>query len=226
MSKSLGNVVNPDDILEEYGADVFRLYEMFLGPFEASCPWNTRDIPGPNRFLHRAWRLFEREGAGTDAPDALERLRHKVIKKVSSDIETMGFNTAIAQLMSYVNELTKEHQKHGACNVADLETLAMLLAPFAPHFSEEVWHEMGHEGSVFSETWPEHDEALAADDMVILVVQVNGKKRGTCEVPSGVDKEDALAAAREVAGKHVEGKQVIKEIFVARANLVNLVVRG
>ncbi len=225
MSKSLGNVVNPDDILVRYGADVFRIYEMFMGPFEASCPWNTRDIPGVNRFMHRAWRVFE-AGEPGEVPDTLERLRHKVIKKVTSDVETMGFNTAIAQLMTYVNELTKVHNEHGACHAEDLGALARLLAPFAPHFAEEVWRGLGHEQSVFRASWPVYDEALTVDDTVILVVQVNGKKRGTCEVPAGVDQDSALAAAREVAGKYVEGKQVVKEIFVQRANLVNIVVRG
>jgi leucyl-tRNA synthetase len=224
MSKSLGNVVNPDEIIEQYGADVMRLYEMFMGPFEASCPWNTRDIEGVNRFLHRSWRLFDAERrAKDDAADTLQKNRHKTIKKVSSDLETMGFNTAIAQLMTFVNDMTKLKTSH----VEDLRALALMVAPFTPHFAEEVWAEgLGQSESVFLQSWPEYDEALCQDAMVTLVVQVNGKKRGTCEVPADVGQDDALAAAREVAGKYVEGKQVIKEIFVARNKLVNLVVRG
>jgi leucyl-tRNA synthetase len=222
MSKSRGNVVNPDEIIERYGADVMRLYEMFMGPFEASCPWNTRDIEGVNRFLHRAWRLFgaDRRGAPED-PDTLERLRHKTIKKVTGDTATMGFNTAIAQLMTYVNEITRIERSHPH----DLRALALLLCPFAPHFGEEVWRQLGEADSIFLESWPEWDEALTVDEMVTLVVQVNGKKRGTCQVPAGADQAAALGAAKEVAAAHLEGKQLVKEIFVARNMLVNLVVR-
>ena len=224
MSKSLGNVVNPDEIIEAYGADVMRLYEMFLGPFEASCPWNTRDIEGVNRFLHRAWRLYNRP-ADPQRADDLVRLRHKVIKKVTHDVETMGFNTAIAQLMTYVNELTRA-TRQGALRPDDLETLAMLLAPFAPHFSEELWQgQLGHDQSIFTSRWPQWDEALVVDQTVTLVVQVNGKKRGTCQVPAGVEQDQALQQARQEVAKHLEGKRVVKEIFVARANLVNLVVK-
>jgi leucyl-tRNA synthetase len=222
MSKSRGNVVNPDEIIAQYGADVMRLYEMFMGPFEVSCPWNTRDIEGVNRFLHRAFRLFGEDRRGrADEPDALLRLRHKTIKKVTSDIETMGFNTAIAQLMTYVNELTRRER----CHPQDLRTLALLLCPFAPHFGEEVWRLLGERDSIFKESWPAHDEALTVDEMVTLVVQVNGKKRGTCQVPAGIDQAAALSAARLAAQSWLEGKQVIKEIFVPRNSLVNLVVR-
>ncbi|MCC6750252.1 MAG: leucine--tRNA ligase [Deltaproteobacteria bacterium] len=221
MSKARGNVVNPDEIIDEYGADVLRLYEMFMGPFEASCPWNTRDIEGVNRFLHRAWRVFgeDRRGAASD-PDELSRLRHKIVKKVTSDLETMGFNTAIAQLMTYVNELTKQPKSHPE----DLKTLALLLGPFTPHFAEEVWSQLGHAPSISREAWPTYDEALTHDELVTLVVQVNGKKRGTCEVPAGIDEVGALAVAREAVASYLEGKRVVKEIYIARSKLVNVVV--
>ena len=225
MSKSLGNVVNPDEIIEQYGADVMRLYEMFIGPFEVSCPWNTRDIEGVNRFLHKAWRLFEL-GVSDDAKDEQQRLRHKTIKKVTQDIETMGFNTAIAALMTYRRELAQQAQRQGGSRAEDLRALAQLLAPFAPHIAEEIWRGLGQRQSIFDEPWPAWDEALVHDEVVTLVVQVNGKKRGTCQVPAGVEQAAALQAAREVAAKHLEGKQVIKEIFVARGNLVNIVVKG
>ncbi len=222
MSKSRGNVVNPDEIIAEYGADVMRLYEMFMGPFEVSCPWNTRDIEGVNRFLNRAWRLFgdDRRGKLEDE-DALARVRHKTIKKVTSDLETMGFNTAIAQLMTYVNELTRRERSHPV----DLRALALLLSPFAPHFGEEVWRSLGAEESVALEAWPSYDEALTVSELVTLVVQVNGKKRGTCEVPAGTDEETAIREARAAAGSFVEGKQIVKTIYVARNNLVNIVVK-
>jgi leucyl-tRNA synthetase len=222
MSKSRGNVVNPDEIIAEYGADVMRLYEMFMGPFEVSCPWNTRDIEGVNRFLHRAWRVFgEDRRAATAAPDALLRLRHKTIRKVTQDIESMGFNTAIAQLMTYVNEITKQSASHPE----DLRALALLLSPLAPHFAEEVWQLLGERQSIFLSPWPAYDEALTIDEMVTLVVQVNGKKRGTCQVPLGIGEAAALEAARAEVKSHLEGKQEVKAIYVARNNLVNLVVR-
>ena len=222
MSKSLGNVVNPDEIIGRYGADVMRLYEMFIGPFEASCPWNTRDIEGVNRFLHRAWRLFgEDRRAPDDAPDELERVRHKAIKSVTQDLESMDFNTAIAKLMTYVNQLTKQARSHPL----DLRALALLMSPFAPHFAEEAWEQMGETESCFLRSWPQWDEALTTDALVTLVVQVNGKKRGTCEVPAIVRPAEALAAAREVAAKYLQGKQVVKELFIQKAKLVNLVVK-
>jgi len=223
MSKRWGNVVNPDDVIGEYGADVMRLYEMFMGPFEVSCPWNTRDIEGVNRFLHRAWRLFgeDRRGAAADE-DALCRLRHKTIKKVTSDLDAMAFNTAIAQLMTYVNELTRRERSHPE----DLRALALLLSPYAPHFAEEVWQQLGEKQSICLQSWPAFDEALTADELVTLVVQVNGKKRGTCQVPAGIDEAAALSAAREAAASWIEGKPLIKQIFVARNKLVNLVVKG
>jgi len=222
MSKSLGNVVNPDEIIGSYGADVMRLYEMFIGPFEASCPWNTRDIEGVNRFLHRAWRLFgEDRRAPDDAPDELERVRHKAIKSVTQDLESMDFNTAIAKLMTYVNQLTKQARSHPR----DLRALALLISPFAPHFAEEAWEQLGESESCFLQSWPQWDEALTTDRTVTLVIQVNGKKRGTCEVPASVRPAEALAAAREVAAKYLQGKQVVKELFIQKAKLVNMVVK-
>ena len=222
MSKSRGNVVNPDEIIDHYGADVMRLYEMFMGPFEVSCPWNTRDIEGVNRFLHRAWRLFGTDRRGdASQPDTLARLRHRTTKKVTSDIDTMGFNTAIAALMSYVNELTKQERSHPD----DLRALALLVCPFAPHFGEEVWRQLGEQKSIFRESWPGWDEAMTVDELVTLVVQVNGKKRGTCQIPAGSDETTAISAAKETAESFLAGKQIVKQIYVPRNNLVNLVVK-
>ncbi len=222
MSKSKGNVVNPDEIVQQYGADVMRMYEMFMGPFEVSCPWNTRDIEGINRFLHRAWRLFDPERrAAVGAPDTLSRLRHQTIKKVTQDIETMGFNTAIAQMMTYVNELTKQP----ATSEEDLRALGRLLSPFAPHFGEEVWSLLGEQESVFSSVWPTWEEAMMVEETVTMVVQVNGKKRASSEIPAGTEKDAALALAKELVPQHLEGKRLIKEIFVPKNHLVNLVVK-
>ena len=223
MSKSLGNVVNPDEIIDVYGADVMRLYEMFMGPFEASCPWNTRDIEGVNRFLNRAWRLYapERRADG-EAPAKLLKVRHRTIKAVTDDLETMGFNTALARMMEYVNELTRAE----GVVAADLETLALLVCPFAPHFAEEVWHQLGHQDSVFQQIWPTYDEAMLVQQSRILVVQVNGKKRATAQVPADIQKDDALALAKELVPQYLEGKQLFNQIFIPKGMLVNLVVKG
>ena len=148
-------------------------------------------------------------------------MRHRTIKAVTGDLETMGFNTALARLMEYVNELTKA----AALLPVDLETLAALLAPFAPHFAEEVWHGLGHEESIFQTAWPTYDEALLVEKTRTLVVQVNGKKRGTQEVPADVEKEEALKIARELVPQFLEGKTLIKEIFIPRSMLANLVVK-
>ena len=223
MSKSLGNVVNPDEIIEVYGADVMRLYEMFMGPFEASCPWNTRDIEGVNRFLNRAWRLFDPDRrADGEAPAKLVKVRHRTIKAVTDDLETMGFNTALARMMEYVNELTRAE----GVVAADLETLALLVSPFAPHFAEEVWHMLGHQQSVFLQSWPTYDEAMLVQQTRVLVVQINGKKRGTAEVPADIQKDDALAKAKGLVPQYLEGKQLLKQIFIPKGMLVNLVVKG
>ena len=226
MSKSRGNVVNPDDIVAEYGADSLRLYEMFMGPLEQTKPWNTRSVDGVHRFLARAYRLVvDREGGVvvTDIEPTRDQLRvlHQTIQRVTDDVEGLRFNTAIAAMMEFVNAATKwEHVPR-----VTAEPFVLLLAPFAPHLAEELWHRLGHDGSLAYAPWPEHDPGLVKEDTVEIAVQVNGKLRGTVAVDADADKDAMLAAAREeenVARYLAEGT-VRKEIAVP-GRLVNFVV--
>jgi leucyl-tRNA synthetase len=220
MSKSRGNVINPDDIVKEYGADTLRLYEMFMGPLEQTKPWNTRGVEGVYRFLQKAWRLVQ-AGPHAEQDDDVLRQRHKTIKKVGEDIRELRFNTAISAMMIFVNEATAK----GATQ-DDLETLAVLLSPFAPHLAEELWHQLGHTDLVCQAAWPAYDEQLVVDAMIELVVQVNGKLRDRLSLPLDTPREEALALAKAGANvrRWLDGKKVIKEIFVPN-KLVNLVVK-
>ncbi len=229
MSKSRGNVVNPDDVVKEYGADALRLFEMFMGPLEEMKPWSTRGVEGVFRFLNRVWRLYLDDDGNpdprlrTDAPTPeLERVYHATVKKVGEDIEALRFNTAIAQLMILVNEVMKTALRPRAV----LEPFVLLLAPFAPHLAEELWQKLGHTTSLAYEPWPAFDPARIQSDTIEVVLQVNGKLRGKITVPAAAAEEDlkARATADEGVRKHTAGKQVVK-IIVVKNRLVNIVVR-
>jgi len=228
MSKTKLNVVNPDRIIEEYGADSFRLYEMFMGPLEMSKPWNTKSIEGVRRFLERVWRLvIDEEGAGRSealvpgfgAP-ALEKLYHQTVRGVTDDIENLRFNTAISKMMVLVNGLTREERRPRAA----VEGLLVLLAPFAPHIAEELWAALGRDMSVTAQSWPDYDPELCKEDQVPIVIQVNGKKRGVFDCDAEAAKDDVLARAREAVAEHLAGMTLVKEIYVPK-KLVNFVVR-
>ncbi len=234
MSKSLRNVVNPDSIVAEYGADTLRLYEMYMGPLEASKPWNTRDIIGVHRFLQRLWRLIVPQATeGQPAPpplnpligdhrdDELERLLHKTIRKVTEDVQKFAYNTAIAQMIVWVNEAGKAR----AIARDQVERFLLLLAPFAPHIAEELWQRLGHEQSLTYEAWPTFDEALTRDETVELAVQVKGKVRGHVTVPADADEEQVVAAALTLpnVAKDVGDKPIRRKILV-RGRLINLIV--
>ncbi|MCA8975291.1 MAG: leucine--tRNA ligase [Planctomycetes bacterium] len=232
MSKRYGNVVNPDEVVSEFGADTLRLYEMYMGPLADSKPWNPKDVPGVHRFLQRSWRLCVPEYAENgpvhawlqqdraDDPE-LERHLHRAIAKVSGDIERMAFNTAIAAMMIFVNEATKAVDR---LSRSQLLRFMQLLQPFAPHLAEEVWQRLGGEGLLSRAAWPRHDEALLVDDEIEIAVQVLGKLRARVTVPNGGAEDSVLAAAREAVARHLEGKTVMKEIVVP-GKLVNFVVR-
>ncbi|WP_457652862.1 leucine--tRNA ligase [Rhodocaloribacter sp.] len=227
MGKSLKNAVSPDEINEQYGCDTLRLYEMYLGPLEASKPWNTRDIVGVHRFLRRVWRNFVDDRTDalrlTDAApsEALLRTLHKTIARVTEDLERLSFNTAIAAMIEMNNELVKLD----AIPRAVAGPFVLLLAPFAPHLAEELWRRMGHEASLAHEPWPEADERYLREDTVKIAVQVNGKMRATITVPAGADKETVLAAARahENVVRYLDGKAIRREIYVP-GRIVNFVV--
>ncbi|NCG09362.1 MAG: leucine--tRNA ligase [Verrucomicrobia bacterium] len=226
MSKSRGNVVNPETIIESYGADALRLYLMFLGPLEASKPWNTKGIEGIARFLRKVWRLVLDENGKPRLSDdkALDpesaRTLHATIKKVTEDYEALSFNTAISQMMICVNQLAKTD----ATPRESTEIFLQLLAPLAPHIAEELWERMGHTKSIAHAGWPEHDPAQLVQDKVKIVFQVNGKYRGDADLPAGVDQESAIVAAKahpKVAA-FLEGKTLRREIYVP-GKIVNLV---
>ncbi len=223
MSKSLGNVINPDDVIAEHGADAMRLYEMFMGPLEMSKPWNTNGILGIRRFLERAWRLYEKEIAEDLLDEDIERLRHKTVRKVTEDLDSMAFNTAISALMVYVTELGKRD----TISRTDARTLALLLAPFAPHLGEEVWERIGHKKSISREAWPSFDAEKTVDDMIEIVFQVNGKVRDKVQVPAGISGPEMEARARASEKMHpwLEGKEILKVITV-QGKLVNIVIKG
>ncbi len=222
MSKSRGNVVNPDDIVADYGADSLRLYEMAMGPLEQTKPWRTDDVKGVHRFLARAWRLVTEQTVTDDAPtkDQL-RILHATIKKVTDDIDGLRFNTAIAALIEFVNDATK----WGATPKAVLNDFVLLLAPFAPHLGEELWQRLGHTESLTYASWPELDEAYLKEDEIEIAVQVMGKLRGTVQVDADASKEAILEAARseENVARYLAEGTVRKEIYVP-GRLVNFVV--
>lgn len=225
MSKSRGNVVNPDDVIAEFGADSLRLYEMFMGPLDTMKPWNTSGTAGIFRFLSRVYKLYTTFEVTKEAPsNDIHKLLHKTIKKVTHDIETMNqFNTAIAAMMTLVNELYKlNSQSHQV-----LKTLCLLISPFAPHLGEELWEMLGYEPSVAYVPWPEYDEALTIDDTYVMVVSINGKVRDNIEMPRGSSKEQMMDAATssEKAKKYTDGKEIVKIIAVPD-KLVNIVVKG
>ena len=223
MSKSRGNVVNPDDIISEYGADTMRLYEMFIGDFEKSAPWNTSSIKGCKRFLERVWALGEQLLPGEGYRQELETSIHRTIKKVGEDIEVLKANTAIAAMMSLLNDLAE----HGGATRGEYRTLLLLLNPFAPHITEELWQQLGYGGQIAHAQWPVYEEAKCQESTVEIAVQVNGKVKARLQVAAGIAKEDALAAAKAqpAVAQALEGKTLVKEIYVP-GKLVNLAVKG
>ena len=225
MSKSLGNVINPDEVVDQYGADTMRLYEMFMGDFEQAAPWQTSAIAGCNRFLDRVWALSDKLVEGEGYRPQIETLMHQTIKKVSADIEGLKMNTAIAQLMTLVNAL----YDNGGATKAELETVVQLLNPFAPHMTEELWEKLGHshDEQLAYYPWPKYEEAKCVESTVEIAVQVNGKVKARLKVAADIDAAAAIAAAKAdpAVAAALEGKQLVKEIYV-KGRLVNLAVKG
>ena len=222
MSKSRGNVINPDDIIAEYGADTLRLYEMFIGDFEKAAPWSSESIKGCKRFVERLWNLQTMCVEGDAYSPKLESSIHKTIKKVSEDIENLKYNTAIAALMSLLNEIYDAKQ----LNHAEYKTLLILTNPFAPHVTEEAWEQMGFGGMITDQKWPSYDEEQCKDSTVEIVVQISGKIRARLSVSATASKEELLRLAKENAevAAALEGKQILKEIVVP-GKLVNFVAK-
>jgi len=222
MSKSRGNVVNPDDIVKEYGADTLRTYEMFIGDFEKSVPWSENGVKGCRRFLERVWKLQDIVVDGDNYTKELETKIHKTIKKVSEDYETLKYNTAIAALMTLLNDFND----HGKITKADFKTFLILLNPVAPHITEELWGIAGFEGMLNQSTWPEYNEEKIKEELIQLPVQVNGKVRGTISISPEDDQDKVREMVRqnENIKKYIDGKTIIKEIFV-KGKIYNIVVK-
>lgn len=222
MSKSRGNVVNPDEIIDEFGADTLRTYEMFIGDFEKSVSWSQNGVRGCRRFLDRVWRLQEILVDGEEFSKELETSMHKTIKKVSEDFESLKFNTAIAALMSLINEFNSA----GKVNKAEFRTFITLLNPVAPHMTEELWTENGFEGMLNEQSWPIWDETKTVEDMIEIAVQINGKVKGKIVIPSDADHETAKAKLAEDKKLYclIEGKNIVKEIYVP-GRIYNIVVK-
>ena len=229
MSKSLKNVINPDDILISHGADTLRLYEMFMGPLEAAVEWSTTGLDGARRFLDRVWRLFVTEDGGLSSKVVsvnngnLDKSYHATVKKVTEDYRTLGFNTAIAQMMTFVNDCYKQDEIFAEYAVGFLQ----LLNPIAPHMTEEIWSIMGVDGELSYHPWPTFDESKLVNDTITVIAQVNGKLRAKLDVPADISKEDMekLALANENVKNFTEGKEIAK-VIVVPGKLVNIVVKG
>ncbi|MCX5771539.1 MAG: class I tRNA ligase family protein, partial [Candidatus Hydrogenedentes bacterium] len=229
MSKSRYNVVNPDAVVESYGADSMRLYEMFMGPLERDKPWTDEGIQGVHRFMKRVWSLFVADD-GSLHPRIVEaggdremlRVLHYTIKEVTAGIENLQFNTAIARMMEFVNAAMKS----GPVEKTWADQFVLVLSAFAPHIAEELWERLGHGSTLAYEPWPVYDEAMLVVDTIEVPVQVNGKLRSVLRVPRDAQKDEVVAAARadSKVAPHIEGKQVVKEIYVA-GKLLNLVVK-
>jgi leucyl-tRNA synthetase len=231
MSKSRYNVVTPDAMCEQYGADALRLYELFMGPIEDANDWDTSGVPGMRRFLDRVWRLvwddrndrMSEQIVEGDSDDVdLERALHRAIKKVSDSIESLRFNTAISEMMIFVNEATKSESMPRAW----IEAFLKILSPFAPHLAEELWQRVGHDEDLLQEGWPTHYASKLRTDTITVAVQIDGKLRGTVEVPSTHEKEDVVKAARalEKVSEILRGRILEREIYVP-GRLVNLVTK-
>ncbi len=236
MSKSRGNIVNPDDVIDQYGADAFRCYEMFMGPLEQMKPWSMKGVEGVSRFLARVWRLIMEENQAGEwilsgtieeiAPEkSVLKVLHATIKKVTSDIETLSFNTAISQMMVMVNALTNTPTKP----VSAIRTLLVILNPFAPHIASELWQTLaekfgGADGDITNQRWPQHDEALLVEDEIDIVLQVNGKLRDKIRVALTASEAEVEAAARANAKvQNAVGDKPIRKVVVVPKKLVNVV---
>ncbi len=226
MSKSRGNVVNPDDVAKQYGADTLRLYEMFMGPLEASLPWSSKGLEGARKFLDRIWRFYHQDEYVSKFSDEnskeLEKIYHQTVKKVSTDYDSLNFNTAIAQLMTFLNEAYKANSVYKPY----MESFVKMIYPICPHIAEELWSDLGHNNTITFEAWPTYDESKLSADSLSLVIQINGKLKDKLEVPVGMSKEDIINEALnlEKIKNLTLGLEIVKTIYVPN-KLVNIVVK-
>jgi len=216
-------VVNPSDVIDEFGADTLRLYEMFMGPLEVSKPWNPQGVEGARRFINRVWAYFTNEDRISEDNDGtLTKVYHQTVKKVSSDFEQLGFNTAISQMMIFMNAAYKTDK----CPIEYAEGIVKMFSCICPHVGEEIWQILGHEDTIAYESWPTYDEAALKEDSVEIGIQVNGKVKGVVEVGISEESDSALAKAKAVPAVQaaIEGKTIVKEIYV-KGKIINIVVK-
>ena len=224
MSKSKGNVVSPDDLVRDYGCDALRMYELFVGPPELDAEWDDRGIDGVYRFLNRFWNLvMDNKDKNTAETKESVKLRHKMIFEISQRFQNFSLNTVVSGFMEYNNKMIEMAKKEGGIDKATLEAAVAMLAPFAPHISEELWEALGHDTSVFAQGWPEYDAEKMKDDEVEIAVQINGKTKAVLSIPADMSKEDAIAAGKELIASKIEGT-IVKEIYVPK-RIVNIVVK-
>ena len=213
--------INPNDIVNEYGADTIRLYEMFMGPIEANKPWNEDGVEGAKRFIDRVYRLFEEKAIVEEANENVEKLYHQTVKKVTEDFEKLSYNTAISQLMILVNALNKETD----LTIEFAEGLVKMLNPIAPFVTEEIWNTfLGHNGTIANENWPKYDKEKALQTEITLPIQFNGKLKATIQISKDEDKESVTSKVHEAIDSKLEGKQIVKEIYVPN-KIYNIVVK-
>lgn len=225
MSKSLGNVVSPDELVQKYGCDSLRMYELFVGPPELDCDWDDSGIDGVYRFLNRVWKMmYQYKDKTKEATKDEEFLRNKLIYDITNRLEALTMNTVVSGFMEYTNKLLAIAKAEDGLSQETMETLVILLAPFAPHIAEELWRALGHDSSVFFATWPKADESKMVQDEVEIALQIGGKLRGTLVISKDASKDDALAKAKEALASRLEGKTIVKEIYVP-GKIINLIVK-
>ena len=225
MSKSKGNVISPDDLVNDYGCDSLRMYELFVGPPELDAEWDDRGIDGVSRFLKRFWNLaLDSIEKDIPATKEMEKTRHKMVYDITSRLEAFSLNTVVSGFMEYTNKLIAiAKQNDGAVDKETIKTVTILLAPFVPHIAEEIWEKLGHEDSIFHAQWPAHDEELMKDDEIEVPVQINGKTKAVISIPAEISKEDAIAEGKKAVADKISGN-IIKEIYVPK-KIINIVVK-
>lgn len=222
MSKSKGNVVSPDDLVSDYGCDSLRMYELFVGPPELDAEWDDRGIDGVYRFINRFWNLvMDNKDKKVTASKEMIKIRHRMVHDITQRLESFNLNTVISGFMEYNNKMIELAKKEGGIDQETLETAVILLSPFAPHLSEELWEQLGNSDSVFKNQWPEHDEDAMKDDEIEVPVQINGKTKAVISVPAEISKEDAIAAGKEAIADKLTGT-IVKEIYVPK-KIINIV---